>query len=167
MEIKTNKSSILISAIFFVLLLVSCDSKRVYDTYFPIYEATWNLDEKIKFPFEINDTITRNNLFINIRNTNEYAFSNLFLITELKFPNGKKIVDTLEYEMADATGKFLGNGFTELKNNKLFYKEHVVFPMSGNYEVSVSQAMRKSGETNGVNELEGITDVGFRIEKEN
>lgn len=162
-----NKNSSLIVAIFFVLLLVSCDSKRVYDSYIPISSAEWSLDKKIEFPFEVKDTIAVNNLFINIRNTNEYAFSNLFLITELMFPNGKKIVDTLEYEMADATGRFLGHGFTELKENKLFYKEHVIFPMSGNYKVFISQAMRKNGEINGIDNLEGITDVGFRIEKEN
>lgn len=110
--------------------------------------------------------MTRNNLFINIRNNADYSFSNLFLITALEFPNGKKIVDTLEYEMTDVSGKFLGKGFTDIKENKLFYKENVVFLMSGDYSLTVSQAMRKNNEVDGIKMLDGIIDVGFRIEKE-
>jgi gliding motility-associated lipoprotein GldH len=67
--------------------------------------------------------------------------------------------------MADVSGKFLGTGLTEIKESKLFYKENVVFPSSGDYKISISQAMRKIGEIDGVKTLEGITEVGFRIEK--
>ena len=87
------------------------------------------------------------------------------MITALNFPDGKIIVDTLQYEMADVTGKFLGTGISDVKENKLFYKENVQFPASGNYVFKISQAMRKSAEVKGIELLEGITDVGFRIEK--
>jgi gliding motility-associated lipoprotein GldH len=147
------------------MCLASCDSKRIYDSYVSVSNESWEKENTISFSFTINDTIKQRDLFINIRNNNTYAFSNLFLITQLNFPNGKKIVDTLEYEMTDVSGRFLGAGFTEIKENKLFYKENVVFHNSGNYKVSVSQAMRKNGETEGLKALEGITEVGFRIEK--
>ena len=101
----------------------------------------------------------------NIRNTAKYEFSNLYLITEINFPNGKKIVDTLQYQMTDPSGNFLGKGFSHIKENKLFYKENVLFPSTGDYTVSVAYAMRKSGEINGITNLKGITEVGFRIEK--
>tara|TARA_B110001454_G_C12573451_1_gene372930 strand:+ start:225 stop:716 length:492 start_codon:yes stop_codon:yes gene_type:complete len=148
-----------------ILCLVACDANRVYDSYVSISNQSWEKEKAISFSFNVKDTIQQRDLFINIRNNNSYAFSNLFLITELNFPNGKKIVDTLEYEMADSTGRFLGAGFTEIKENKLFYKEKVVFPTMGYYKISISQAMRKNGEIDGVLALEGITEVGFRIEK--
>lgn len=163
---RTNRNKFFL-AILFVLTFIACDSKRVYDSYISVSDEKWEINKKITFPFIVRDTINKRNLFINIRNNNKYPFSNLFLITELEFPNGKKVIDTLEYEMADASGKFLGNGFTDIKENKLLYKEHVFFPLSGNYSVSISQAMRKNGETDGVEALKGITDVGFRIEKDN
>ena len=54
----------------------------------------------------------------------------------------------------------------KLKESKLFYKEQILFPIQAEtYTLEVYQAMRKNGEVDGVNELEGITDVGFRIEK--
>nr|BFF39475.1 hypothetical protein BACY1_12800 [Tenacibaculum mesophilum] len=83
----------------------------------------------------------------------------------MNFPDGQIIIDTLEYDMADVTGKFLGQGFTDIKENKLFYKENITFPRKGEYTFKVRQAMRKNGKLEGIEELEGITHVGFRIEK--
>jgi len=161
---KTKRNKIILVALI-ILCLVSCDSKRVYDSYVSVSNQSWEKENAISFSFAVKDTIERRNLYINIRNTSSYAFSNLFLITELNFPNGKKIVDTLEYEMTDVSGAFLGTGLTEIKESKLFYKENVVFPNSGDYKVSISQAMRKNGETEGIKTLDGISEVGFRIEK--
>lgn len=161
---KTSQSKL----IAFTLLLVSfvsCDSNRVYDKYASISDQSWHLENKVSFPFEIQDTLQKNDLFINLRNNNDYGYSNLFLITELNFPDGKKVVDTLEYEMTDVTGRFLGNGFSEIKENKLFYKENVTFPKSGKYEIQIRHAMRKNGEVDGIENLLGVTEVGFRIEK--
>ena len=117
------------------------------------------------FEFDVKDTISSRNLFINIRNNSEYKFSNLFIITELVFPNQTKVVDTLQYQMADEKGAFLGVGFTEIKENKLFYKENKKFLLSGKYQLNVRHAMRKNGEVHPIEFLKGIQDVGFSIEK--
>ena len=45
------------------------------------------------------------------------------------------------------------------------YKEEKVFPFSGEYTFNVRQAMRKNGFSEGLKVLEGVTDVGFSIEK--
>jgi hypothetical protein len=42
-------------------------------------------------------------------------------------PNGYTKVDTLEYQMAEPDGTLLGNGFTDIKESKLFFKENVKF----------------------------------------
>jgi gliding motility-associated lipoprotein GldH len=150
--------------IVFLLIFVSCDSNRVYDDYQSLEDNTWLKDKIVKFEVAIEDTISKNNLFVNIRNDKEYEFSNLFLIAKMEFPNGIKIVDTLEYEMTDKLGNFLGSGYTDIKVNKLFYKEDVQFSEKGNYVFLVEQAMRKNGNIQGLDSLKGITDVGFRIE---
>lgn len=146
---------------------VSCDSNGVFDVYKSLPNNQWNLKNPVDFNFSISDTISKNNLFINVRNNNEYSFSNLYIISHLYFPDGKTIVDTLQYEMADKNGRFLGDGFSEIKENKLFYKENVQFPVSGEYSIQIYQAMRENNQVNGIENLNGITDVGFRIEKIN
>ncbi|HET8752936.1 MAG TPA: gliding motility lipoprotein GldH [Salinimicrobium sp.] len=147
-----------------LLLMISCDKKRIFDEYQNL-PGKWHKDSVVTFNFQAPDTIRDYNLFINLRNNADYKYSNLFLITNMNFPNGKVISDTLEYDMAAPSGKWLGTGFGDLKENKLWYKENVRFSEVGGYTFEVEQAMRKSGETEGIIELEGITEVGFRIEK--
>lgn len=143
--------------------LVSCDSKRVYDEYQSIPNA-WNKDSIITFNLQNIDSVQPYNLFINIRNTNDFAFSNLYLIAEIQFPHGRVITDTLEYQMALPNGEWLGTGFGNVKENKLWYKERVRFNEPGQYKVSIQHAMRKGGSVAGIENLEGITQVGLRIE---
>lgn len=145
-------------------VLVSCDSNRVFDDYKSVPNA-WHKDSITSFKINPPDSINPYNLFVNLRNTNAYKYNNLFLIVEMVFPHGKTIADTLEYKMADPSGKLLGTGLTDIKENKLWYKEGVVFKEVGEYTVNIQHAMRENGKVNGVVELEGVTDVGFRIEK--
>jgi len=152
---------------FFLIFLfgfTSCDSNRVFDEYKTIPNS-WHKDSVVEFNITPPDTIKQYNLFLNVRNTSDYKYSNLFLIVEMNFPNGKVLKDTLEYIMAKPNGEFLGTGFSDLKENKLFYKEGVVFEESGDYKVNIQHAMRENGSIKGIEDLEGITDVGFRIEK--
>lgn len=167
MGIAIRRNSRFVSILAAFLVFTSCDTNGVFDQYTSLSGNVWSLDEPVEFEFQVNDTLSRNNLFINIRNNNDYGFSNLFLITHLNFPDGKKVVDTLEYEMTDKSGQFLGQGLSERKENKLFYKEGSIFPTSGNYKLTIQQAMRRNGAVAGIQELKGITDVGFRIEKIN
>ena len=158
-----RQNRILLWLLAFGLLSVSCDSKRIYDVYKSVPNE-WHKDSIVSFNITPPDSINPYNLFINLRNTQDYKYSNLFLIVEMDFPHGKIIKDTLEYRMADPSGKLLGEGMTSVKENKLWYKEGVVFSESGDYTVKIQHAMREIGMVEGIETLEGITDVGFRIE---
>lgn len=157
MRIK-NSGILLLAAI----LLFSCDKKRVFDQYKSVGSA-WHKDSIVTFDLPVLDSTKKYNLFVNLRDNNNYPFNNLFLIVAIEMPNGFTKVDTLEYEMAAKDGTLLGNGFTDIKESKLFYKADVRF--RGNYKVHIKQAVRESGKIPGVEALEGITDVGFRIEQ--
>lgn len=147
-------------------MLVSCDSNRVYDTYKSVPNA-WHKDTIVSFKVNPPDATNSYDLFVNLRNSNTYKFNNIFLIVEMVFPHGKTIKDTLEYRMAEPSGELLGTGYMDIKENKLWYKEGVVFNEPGEYTINIQHAMRENGKVNGVLELEGITDVGFRIETPN
>lgn len=158
---KPKQISILIGT----LLFLSCNSNVVYDQYKPIENYQWFSENNIEFIVSNQDTISKNNVFINIRNNKNYEFSSLFLIAKIEFPSGFQIVDTLEYEMTDAKGNWLGKGFTDMKENKLFYKEQVVFSEKGDFKFNIQHATRSINDIEGKNPLKGITDVGLRIEK--
>ncbi|UCE92721.1 MAG: gliding motility lipoprotein GldH [Flavobacteriaceae bacterium] len=164
-SIKSVARSILV--LFFLVSFFSCSNNMVYNQYVPIENGEWHKDSIINFKVNSTDTISKNNLYVTLRNNKEYEFSNLFLIVGIKFPNNYQIVDTLEYEMTTPDGRFLGSGMTDIKENKLEYKTNVTFSMSGDYNVSVQQAMRRTRDIEGLTYLKGITDVGLQIEKLN
>ena len=157
-----NKYAFLLGVLS-IFLFISCDGNRVYDQYTSV-GTSWDSNAPLSFKFQQPDTIHKYNLFINVRNTNEYEFRNLFLIVNMNFPNGNVVTDTLEYTMAAPDGKWLGTGMTT-KESKLWYQENVPFPYKGTYEVTIQQAMRKINESQGIQSLKGISEVGFRIEK--
>jgi len=147
------------------VVLFSCNTELVKSEFRATDGGVWNKNNTIEFSFSEIDTSQRHNIFINVRNDASFPYSNLFLIAELEFPTGQTTKDTLQYEMALPDGTWLGKGYGSLKENKLWYKENVVFPTAGVYKVRISQAMRKNGSINGVVNLEGVTDVGIEIER--
>lgn len=146
-----------------LLLFCSCDKKRVFDEYKPL-DGKWHKDSVMSFKFEQKDTVSAYNLFVTMRNNNNYPYNNIFLIVEMQQPGGLTNSDTLEYPMAYPDGTLMGEGFTDIKESKLWYKKRQQFPKSGTYIVNIKHAVRQGGKVTGVEELEGVTDVGFRIE---
>lgn len=147
--------------------VVSCSDAVVFDQYQNIENNKWHKDSIINFSFNSVDTLSKKNIYINLRNNKDYEFSNLFLIVGIQFPNNYQIVDTLEYEMTSPNGNFLGTGITDVKENKLEYKTNVSFPFKGNYNIHIQHAMRKTRKIEGLIYLNGITDVGLQIENAN
>lgn len=151
--------------VFGLLFLISCNSNTVFsETEF--LDGHWGDKEVVEFKLPQLDSLKRYNLFINVRNTNDYKYNNLFLIVSMNFPYGKTVVDTLEYRMANADGTWIGEGIGNVKDNKLWYKEGVRFVEDSIYTISLTHAMRKNGEVEGVKKLEGISDVGVSVEEE-
>ncbi len=148
----------------FCIFIASCNTKIEFSQYKSIENFQWKSEGKVEFIVDNLDTISRKNVFINIRNNKEYPFSSIFLIGEIEFPKGLKIIDTLEYEMTDAQGHWLGTGF-DIKDNKFFYKENVVFNEKGDFKFTVKQATRGIKDIEGEEPLKGIIDVGLSIEK--
>jgi gliding motility-associated lipoprotein GldH len=159
---NNNFFKILSFALLF--MIVSCDKKQVFDEY-KEFDGTWKKNKKVSFTFEQKDTTSVYNLFLNVRNNNEYPYNNLFLIVSLNQPGGKVLVDTLEYQMAFPDGTLMGTGFSDIKESKLWYKENYSFEKAGKYTLDIEHAVRQTGKVKGVQDLNGITDLGFRIEK--
>jgi len=164
MNLKNSFLSFLVilSLFSFMGSLVSCDKKRVFDEYKSVGKS-WDQDSIVSFELPQMDPKKQYNLFLNIRDNNDYPYNNLFLIVAMEQPNKMTLVDTLEYQMANEDGSLLGDGFTDVKENKLVYKERMKFK-TGTYKVHIRHAVRQTGKVVGVKKLDGITEVGFRIE---
>lgn len=152
-------------SIFLLLLLAACAGDLVFSEFEAINDGGWSKDDLKEFSFTAEDSLQAHDVFILVRNDDTFPYSNLFLITEMTFPGGVQLKDTLEYSMADPGGKWLGTGVGSIKENKLWYKENIVFPTPGVYTIRIAHAMRQNGEVGGIDRLQGITDVGVEIGK--
>lgn len=157
-----NKAIVVLFAVCF--FCYSCSTDVEFVQYKQVEKSVWKATDSIQFYFKVQDTINPKNVFIHIRNTPKYPFANLYIITQLQYPNQNTVIDTLQYQMADDYGKLLGNGLSTIKESKLYYKENFKFLKSGNYKLMIQQAMRKNGEIETI-DLQGVNDVGLSIEK--
>jgi gliding motility-associated lipoprotein GldH len=103
--------------------------------------------------------VSLHNVYINIRNASGYAYSNLYLFLDTKYPNNSMSRDTIECILADPSGKWLGDGSGDIWDNQILFKKNVRFKQIGTYKFRYEQAMRMP-------KLPMIMDVGLRIEKQ-
>jgi len=147
-------------------MFISCkhDSKVMFDE-FQSTNGVWNKNDIKTFVWDVKDTVTANNLFMQVRVNNEYPYSNMYVIFKIYKPSSSIVTDTIQFQMADPNGTLLGNGFSDVKESKLWLKENYIFNETGKYKLTLEQAVRELGDVEGVPALKGVGEVGFRIEK--
>jgi gliding motility-associated lipoprotein GldH len=158
MILLSVRAPIIIILLLVSLVMNSCGFQAVYDAQVNIPNGKWSKDNAVKFDVVISDTVSSCDFILNLRNTTDYRYSNLYVFLMTRFPNGNVTRDTIECILADHTGRWTGNGWGNTKDNQIVLKSGLQFPLSGNYEFFVQQAMR-------ADTLTGITGVGLRIEK--
>ena len=141
-----------------ILSLFSCDGSRIYEVNKEIDNAEWNRDSIEQFDVEIVDTSLFYNVVINVRNKNDYPYSNLYLFIEMSSPMEKYFTDTLEVQLADNKGKWLGSGIGNIWQNQIRLLSQVKLLEGGTYKIKIGQGMRDD-------DLIGISDVGVRFEQ--
>ncbi|MBL7955001.1 MAG: gliding motility lipoprotein GldH [Flavobacteriales bacterium] len=148
---------------FLILLLVlctGCTDRPVFQADVPIDEETWDRSYKPSFTFSVNDSVNKHDVFIDVRHSGDYPFSDLFLFVDLKGPGGRAVRDTVECLLADPTGKWYGKGlgfiFADRYQAHVLYKLGDRFPVAGEYTVTLEQAMRTE-------KLKGVLDVGISV----
>lgn len=152
-----NKFSIFI--IILISSLSGCvDSNIISFETHSIKKKNWNYKDTIKFKAEINDVNAFYDFYIDIRNSGNYPYSNLFMFISTSYPDGKKTIDTIEKVLADDNGRWLGRGLGDIKENRFVLRKSLKFPVKGLYTFKFVHAMR-------VMNLKGISDIGLRIEK--
>jgi gliding motility-associated lipoprotein GldH len=149
------------SGIFFLVLislsLASCDSNRIYEENFALDNNEWNSSDIKKFEFEIEDTLSPLNLYINLRTTTDYQYSNIYLFLYSEYPDGYSDKDTLEFILAEPNGRWLGENSGTVVENRILISKGGRFITKGTYSFKLEQAMREEV-------LAEVIDVGFRVE---
>jgi gliding motility-associated lipoprotein GldH len=143
-----------------ILFLASCDTAKIYDEYQHVPSEGWLTSNSIDFEIEIEENEgTLVDYLIGLRNNNDYLYSNIFIFADIESPSGIHQRDTLQYLLAEPSGKWIGAGVGAIKHNLFKFKEEQSLE-TGLYKIKLSHGMRNEV-------LVGIEDLGFRIERSN
>lgn len=149
---------VVIILIFFGgISLFSCDDSALYDHNNKL-DGSWKSKQKLKYSFEVTDSLQAYDFYINIRNSTDYRFSNIYFFMTTHFPNNQLAIDTIECFVSNSKGEWLGEGLGKFRDLQLQLKRNGRFPYCGKYTIEMEQATREPA-------LEGIEAVGIRIEK--
>ncbi len=146
-----------------LLALWGCADNLVHQADAPIPNGAWDNGLKPAFAFDISDTVSKHDVYIDVRHTGDYAYSDLYLFVDLEGPGGRAQRDTVECILADPTGRWLGRGTgfifaSRTRHAKVLYRLGNRFPAAGRYTITLEQAMRE-------NPLPGVLDVGVTVER--
>lgn len=156
MDLK-RKAIVIMGFLFIGIALISCDKNRYFEQDQPIAKGIWYYNDAKTFEFEIKDSLQAFNFFINVRNTVDYPYANLYVFIQSELPDGTHARDTVEFQLADYQGKWLGNGRGELRDNRFILRKNMRFKNVGDYRFLINHGMRTDS-------LKGITDIGIRLE---
>ena len=140
-------------------LLVSCNNTTAYQKMDQLPNETWNIDNRLVYEFDVLDASTYYNFFIDVRNTTDYPYQNLYLFFTTQFPDSTVFTDTLNCILSDAYGRWTGSGSGRIKQNRFVLKSKVRFPQTGTYLFLAQQAMRDD-------DLKGVANFGITLQYE-
>lgn len=151
------KVNILILVLLISISFMSCDDNLIYEENIAVDNNEWAADDIKSFEFEILDTISPLDLYVNVRTTTDYPYSNLYIFLYSEYPDGYKDKDTLEFILAQPDGKWYGQNSGTVIENQILIARGGRFSIQGTYKFRIEHAMREEI-------LPEIIDVGFRVE---
>lgn len=137
-------------------LVTSCSDAALIDKNIPIENRSWDYANKPSIEVQVLDTSQRYDVYLNFRHTNQYAYSNVFVLLQQQYPGGLTDTTRVEIKLAESDGRWLGNGSGSIFSHQQLVKKHYSFPDTGRYIFTFEQNMRK-------NPLPAVADVGIRI----
>ncbi len=146
--------------VLIIPLWTSCIRSNVFEKNVAIKHHAWHENFQPLFHFDITDTLSTYSMYFNIRHTDAYPYSNIWLSIGLTFPGSDTAVHSkMEIPLADLNGKWYGRGMNEVWEQQMPMFERLHFSKAGTYAVSLQQIMR-------INPLPEVMSVGVRLEKD-
>lgn len=141
-----------------LLLLLSCNPNRVFEKNLDISGNVWDKDVKTSYTVDIQDTTQHYDVSVNIRHTTFYPYSNLWIMIYTTFPDGKRLSQRIEFELAEKDGKWDGDCMGDICDINLPIQKNAIFNQKGKYTFEFEQIMR-------ADKLPGVMAMGLRLDK--
>ncbi len=142
-----------------ILFFLSCSHIDLYQKTADIPAQQWFYNNKPQFTIAIKDTTALYNVYVVLRHTDAFKYSNLWLSLGSKAPGDTMRYQNINLALSNDINGWEGTGMDDIfEVRKNITPGPVPFKKAGNYLFSVAQIMRE-------NPLQHILNVGIRIEK--
>jgi gliding motility-associated lipoprotein GldH len=132
-------------------IIAGCDNKYRFEAKHDIPNAQWTYRDTFDFPFQIQDTSTLYNIYLNLGTNTAFASQNLYVRMFTAFPDGRRISLVRSFDIYDAQGKMVDN-------KRLLIQENAFFNKVGAYKITIEQFMRQDS-------LPGMVSIGMAVEQ--
>jgi gliding motility-associated lipoprotein GldH len=141
----------------------SCNPNRVYEKNIDIPGYNWDIKNKLTYKANITDTNFIYRISVNVRHTNFFQFSNLWLMVYTTFPDGELQSQRVQLPLANKDGKWHGDCLGDICDLNVTIQERAYFNQTGTHTFTFEQIMRDK-EIN-IDYLPAIMAMGLRIDK--
>jgi len=145
---------------FCFTIIAGCSSSDFYYLEFKNVNDGWEKNESLKFNFLPKKS--KSNLKILIRNDKAYPFSNIYLISKIRFEK-QLLIDTLSINFEDKDIDFFKTNSLSVKNYSFILKDNINFGQDS-VSVELIHAIRPNNSSTAIQNLKGIISVGLLAE---
>ncbi len=78
-----------LSTIILLFFFIACNPDVVFEKNKSIDSDGWYYRDVVTFPHNFSDTTIIHDIYLNVRNNNEYPYSNFIVFFETEFPDGR------------------------------------------------------------------------------
>lgn len=154
---KVKNKVLVLTFICLSLLLGACGETAVTDVNNDIKSLNWDYGQRVRMSVNIEDPSKEYNLYMNLRITANYRYSNIFVLISREGGGEAKQTQRREFKLALPDGEWLGSGSGNFYTFQLPFQESYKFPARGTYYFTFEQNMRD-------NPLKQVCNVGLRVE---
>ena len=161
-QMKTRIKNFILPSVFFISILFfvhGCTSVDVFEKNIHVPGQSWDYSFKPTITFNVTDTTAAYNIFVVLRHTNSYNYTNIWLEVSYQLPGDSLQKQRLDVQLASNDNGWLGKGMDDIfEIRKLITPQPYHFKKSGPCTFTLSQIMRD-------NPLPYVMNAGIRVEK--
>ena len=120
-QLSTANCQLYMKNIFFFLsfcfLLQSCGQSFLYEKDISLSNNTWTYDSQLDFPFEVTDTKSLQNLYLDITHSTEFKTQNLYV----KFHTNRQVAKSFLMQFPQNQQKKTAFGLATVVENGVIY----------------------------------------------
>lgn len=141
-----------------IMLFAGCTQIDLHENHTRIPGFKWQHSFPAKGNFKITDTTASYNIYVVLRHTDDYKYSNIWLNLGFRNPGDSMYFRKLNLDLADDAGGWEGSGMNDIWEVRKLIGHMHHFSKPGEYFYEMNQIMRD-------NPLAGIMSAGLRVQK--